>query len=239
MLDVRNFTPADKTTLKTMVALEYSDINQRYVYPDRPCPWEPADLAKSSRVIDKHFQLAHRHRIELISAESDPYEKDYPDPHWLARFSGLLFTAANVYDGPGVGKTIFSIETYSSWYWKGQGEDAMRIHTDAWGNWFDAHAPGTDYLTMAAAVDPAAVEQIVARRLPKTLWEYGVDEPTDPTYVCTDISWSIDPDDWEAARRQLADIIESGQVPVAGKTGAITPAIVPLLLYKHSSVVGK
>jgi hypothetical protein len=27
--------------------------------------------------------------------------------------------------------------------------------------------------------------------------------------VLTDISWSIDPDDWEAARTELADIIES------------------------------
>jgi hypothetical protein len=67
-----------------------------------------------------------------------------------------------------------------------------------------------DYLTLAAAVDPAAVEEIVTRMLPRTLWEYGVSEPSDPTYVHTDISWSIDPDDWEAARRQLADIIEAG-----------------------------
>jgi hypothetical protein len=42
------------------------------------------------------------------------------------------------------------------------------------------------------------------------LWEYGVSDPEDPTWVLTDISWSIDPDDWEAARTELADIIETG-----------------------------
>ena len=41
------------------------------------------------------------------------------------------------------------------------------------------------------------------------LWEYGVEDPGDPTWVLTDISWSTDPDDWEAARAELADIIES------------------------------
>jgi hypothetical protein len=45
--------------------------------------------------------------------------------------------------------------------------------------------------------------------VPKVLWEYGVEDPGDPTWVLTDISWSTDPDDWEAARAELADIIES------------------------------
>ena len=43
-------------------------------------------------------------------------------------------------------------------------------------------------------------------------WEYGVTDPNDPTWIRTDISWSIDPDDWEAARLALAEIIESGHV---------------------------
>ena len=44
--------------------------------------------------------------------------------------------------------------------------------------------------------------------LPKALWEYGVSNPMDPTYVLTEISWSRDPDAWEAARATLASIIE-------------------------------
>ena len=41
-----------------------------------------------------------------------------------------------------------------------------------------------------------------------TYEEYGVEDPGDPTWVLTDISWSTAPDVWEAARAELADIIE-------------------------------
>ena len=44
--------------------------------------------------------------------------------------------------------------------------------------------------------------------IPKVLWEYGVEDPSDPSWVLTDISWSTDPDVWEEARRELAAIIE-------------------------------
>jgi hypothetical protein len=36
-----------------------------------------------------------------------------------------------------------------------------------------------------------------------------VEDPNDPTWLLTDISWPTDPDDWEAARAELADIIEN------------------------------
>ena len=65
-----------------------------------------------------------------------------------------------------------------------------------------------DYLTLAARKDPARVKSIVDKIIPKVLWEYGVSDPSDPTWVTTDISWSTNPDVWEAARMQLADIIE-------------------------------
>lgn len=64
-----------------------------------------------------------------------------------------------------------------------------------------------DYLTMAAAINPEKVKEIVKRMVPKILWEYGIDDENDPTWVRTDISWSTHPDDWEAARRELAEII--------------------------------
>ena len=65
-----------------------------------------------------------------------------------------------------------------------------------------------DYLTLAAKVDPARVQEIVDEIIPKVLWEVGVDNLADPTYKHTDISWSNDPDVWNAARAELADIIE-------------------------------
>ncbi len=66
-----------------------------------------------------------------------------------------------------------------------------------------------DYLTEAAAADPARTADIVDRIVPRVLWEVGVSDPSDPTWVLTDISWSVDPDVWEQARSELADIIEA------------------------------
>ena len=63
------------------------------------------------------------------------------------------------------------------------------------------------YLRMAAAIDPEGTAEIVESIIPAVLWEVGVTDPSDPTYVITDISWSINPDDWEAARAELAEII--------------------------------
>ena len=65
-----------------------------------------------------------------------------------------------------------------------------------------------DYITMAAKVDPQAVAALVQKMVPKVLWENGVADPSDPTWVRAPISWSTNPDDWEAARLQLAEIIE-------------------------------
>ena len=67
-----------------------------------------------------------------------------------------------------------------------------------------------DYLTLAAKVNPVAVKAIVQKMIPKVLWEVGVSDPKDPTWVKTSVSWSVNPDDWEKARRELADIILSG-----------------------------
>jgi hypothetical protein len=70
-----------------------------------------------------------------------------------------------------------------------------------------------DYVALAKAVDPAAAAAIVNRMVPKVLWEVGVQEASDPSWLRADISWSIDPDAWERARRELADIIETGSRP--------------------------
>ena len=65
-----------------------------------------------------------------------------------------------------------------------------------------------DYLALAAKVDRAAVSAIVDRMVPKVLWENGVNDRSDPTWALAPISWSTNPDDWEAAREKLANIIE-------------------------------
>ena len=64
-----------------------------------------------------------------------------------------------------------------------------------------------DYISRAMRKDPVRTKAIVERMVPKVLWETGVDDPADPTYVHGPIGWSTDPRKWEAARRELADII--------------------------------
>jgi hypothetical protein len=66
-----------------------------------------------------------------------------------------------------------------------------------------------DYLTLASRIDPAAVDRIVRRILPRVVYEYGVEDPLDPTYVHTAESWSLDPDVWDRAREELAQIISN------------------------------
>lgn len=64
-----------------------------------------------------------------------------------------------------------------------------------------------EYLQLAMKKNPEAVEELVKTMVPVSLWEVGVTDKNDPTYVHADISWSIDPDQWEQARKELADII--------------------------------
>ncbi len=69
-----------------------------------------------------------------------------------------------------------------------------------------------DYLTMASKINPQEVNKIVNTMIPKVLWEVGVTSHKDPTYVHTDISWTTNPDKWEAMRRRLAEIIIKGKI---------------------------
>jgi hypothetical protein len=70
-----------------------------------------------------------------------------------------------------------------------------------------------EYIALAEAVDRRATWAIIERMVPKVLWETGVGDPADPSWVRVPVSWSTNPDDWEAARRELADIIKEGSTP--------------------------
>ncbi|MDP2949555.1 MAG: DUF6067 family protein [Chloroflexota bacterium] len=432
-LTVRDFALPDLPSARTMVYFGHEDITKRYLgedqlYPDRGTDAYNQVLA----IIDRHFQVAHRHKISLIGDMNGYTPPDWMDDAWTARLGGELFTPDRGYDGVGVGvgNNVYSIGTYGSWPWL-EGTQAtqatqadMWANADEWVNWFDDQAfttpteyflyledepeaerypdlqrwaewinnnpgpgarlkslitvslpdamteipdldivasfsesgitadwedaletlradperrhfvyngtrpatgsfateddgvalrmipwaqhklgidrwffwestyytnfhcygyadpaaqtnvfqqaqtfgcygddddslgeagrnylngdgvlfyPGTDkrysddsygvqgplaslrlkhwrrgiqdadYLAMAAEIDPQRVQEIVEKMVPTVLWEYGVSDPDDPTYVFTDISWSTDPDEWEAARAELADIIQGAQ----------------------------
>ncbi len=68
-----------------------------------------------------------------------------------------------------------------------------------------------DYLSMAMQVDPERTLNLVKKMVPAVLWELGVEEMEDPTYLYADISWPTDPDYWENARAELAEIILAGR----------------------------
>ena len=145
-LTVWPFALRDEPAAKSMIYLGYADINGRYLGVRYPTTAEEAQ--RSALVRDRHFQLAHRHKLALIDSNEGggAWGMDAPRPEWRPRLDGSLFTPARGYDGPGVGRGngVYSIGTYGSWGWKDGGEDAMRLHTDGWATWFAQNAPRTE-----------------------------------------------------------------------------------------------
>jgi hypothetical protein len=138
-LRVCNIMLPDTPSAKTMLFYSYLDIDKRY----------GSNGSRSQLIRDRHFQLAHRHRISLIGDNTtecgNPVNK--PCPEWIPRLDGSLFTPSRGYDGPGsnTGNGIYSIGTYGGWDWQSGGQSAMWQHTDAWATWFGQNFPQTDY----------------------------------------------------------------------------------------------
>ena len=147
-LTVRDFALPDMPASKTMVVISRSNIAQRYAGTPEPPP-SSSEEALVRRVVDRHFLLAHRHKISLIdeNAGADAWPQTRPRPEWEARLSGRLFKRANGYKGPGegVGNDVFSIGTYGLWqsWWGGASKETLWRYTDAWEQWFREHHPGT------------------------------------------------------------------------------------------------
>ena len=146
-LKVLKFTLPDLPSARTMVYYSSENINDRYLgeenmYPDPGTP----EYTQSIQLIDRHFQLAHRHKTSLIDSET---AIDRMDDAWTSRLRGDLFEADRGYDGVGIGmgNGVFSVGTYGSWPWQGGTEQDMWANTTAWVNWFDskAFATPTDY----------------------------------------------------------------------------------------------
>lgn len=167
-LKVRNITLPDEPTSKTMMYVEYEEVSKRYIGVPSP-DGDAVNGPKLNSILDKHFQMAHRHKVSLIDANRG-YELGYtasaPRPAWIPRLNGSLFTAANGYDGPGinVGNGVYSIGTYATWNWStdvdtrpdGQlttqqladreaAKQAMWSNTNAWEQWFISNSPETEH----------------------------------------------------------------------------------------------
>ena len=148
-LKVYNYTLPDTPASKTMLAFSSTEINPRYLGAIYVNPASAAG-AEASLLRDRHFMLAHRHRISLINDDSSndcAAFGDHPCADWGPRLDGSLFTAAHGYNGPGVntGNNVYSVGTYSSWSWKNGTQTDMNQHSDAWATWFSQNAPSTEY----------------------------------------------------------------------------------------------
>ena len=146
-LTVRNFTLPETPTAKTMLFMSYPEVAQRYTGNPYPNAGTAADTL-DRLVRNRHFALAHRHKISLIDQNicTVAVAPDSPCPDWIPRLDGTLFSAANGYDGPGVntGNNVFSIGTYGSWTWASEGQAGMWTHTNNWKTWFNTNSPQTE-----------------------------------------------------------------------------------------------
>ncbi|MBN2000659.1 DUF4091 domain-containing protein, partial [candidate division KSB1 bacterium] len=149
-LTVYDFDLPDIPTAKTMLFFEGGNMNERYFGIENA--WvQGADEPRAKIIQDRHFLMAHRHKISLIGDQSwinsDYTEEDHPADSFSARLHGSFYTSANGYDGPGVnaGNNVYSIGTYGSWQEWGDTESHMWEHSDNWVTWFETNSPETEY----------------------------------------------------------------------------------------------
>ena len=140
-LTVNNFSLPDKPSAEAFAVINRSNINKRFTGD----PWANIESPASQAIRDTYFQMAHRHKIDLV--DDGNADGDKPLDEWIPRLDGSLYTSARGYDGPGagMGNNIYSIGTYGSWSWKDGGEAVVQEHATAWEDWFSAHFPNTDH----------------------------------------------------------------------------------------------
>ncbi|MBI3543060.1 MAG: DUF4091 domain-containing protein [Deltaproteobacteria bacterium] len=148
-LTVRDFALPEVPSSKTMVYLGYEDLGNRYFGKSRLKADSPAE--KQMQLIrDRHFQVAHRHKLSLIDRDpgASQWTHDSPRYEWISRLDGTLFSPLRGYEGPGAytGNGIYAVGAYDSWGWKrDDDEQVMHQHADGWSKWFARYFPGTEY----------------------------------------------------------------------------------------------
>ncbi|MEM9826843.1 MAG: DUF4091 domain-containing protein [Planctomycetota bacterium] len=134
-LRVLNWSLPDLPTAKTMLYVSQEDIYRRYLGKRYLEAASGPEIIRGRKVLDRHFQLAHRHRVSLIH-EHTPIGQ--MDQQWRPKLDGSLFTPKYGYAGPGVGvgNNVLSIGTYGAWPWKDGDRGAMWRATNRWAQYF-------------------------------------------------------------------------------------------------------
>jgi Domain of unknown function (DUF4091) len=155
-LNIYNFSLPDTPTAKVVTPFQFSDIMWRYAtgYGGYANP-ASQDGQRVVTVSNRYYELFHRHKIALLGDMDCPVA-DHPCADSVSRYTGQLFTAANGYDGPGVGTPVgfYAVGLYETWPWRFGSEADMWQHTNAWVDWFDANAPGNQTFLFLADEPP-------------------------------------------------------------------------------------
>lgn len=215
-LKVRGFTLPDVPTSKSMLYLGYSDIGKRYV--GTPFPSDATRTSQIRKIRDRHFQMAHRHKISLIDHNDGVLAApDQPSNEWIPRLDGRLFTSTQGYRGPGegVGNGIFSVGTYGSAAWQNDGQAAVSSHSGAWADWFRRNFPATEsflYLIDESSDYPRIQQwssdlrtNLVSRRL-ASMATLSLPEAVGNTPALSIVTSTMDVGDtpvWDAALKKL------------------------------------
>jgi len=163
-VEVKAFELPDDPSFDALLYVGYSDLSWRYLGLANP-DGDSVREAELDQIVDRHFQLARRHKISLVDANlgANPWLESRPrESAWLKRLDGSLFSSAQGYQGPGVdrGSRFFMIGPYGTWRssaWTPD-ETSFRARTDAWENWFAANAPTTRRMLYLADEHPDRVE---------------------------------------------------------------------------------
>ena len=152
-LDVQPFTLPDNPSAKTMVNLDTTDIEWRYVTgAGGYANWQSSDGKRIAAITDRYYQLFHRHKLSLIGENECP-ANDKPCDTSLPRLTGTLYTGNFGYDGPGVNtpEGVFSIGTYGTWGAATYGVPAWKYdknlfwqHTNNYAAWFQQNLPNAE-----------------------------------------------------------------------------------------------
>jgi hypothetical protein len=141
LLEVYDFVLPDSTHLKTMFGYSQRAVAQRHNVP--------AGSEAYYEMEAKYFQLAHRHRFDLVTGVDNLTDMTN---HYKRYYTGEIYSPDHGYAGPGenIGNTTFSIG-YGGDIPEEYGKDINKTNralwwagSDAWENWFVQNAPGVE-----------------------------------------------------------------------------------------------
>jgi hypothetical protein len=244
-LKVYDFALPDESHFEAFFAAEPSDIARRHGVP--------FDSEAFYAIEARYFQMAHRHRFDLVVPVRNLSQMRRFHHRYL---SGALYSSRNGYQGPGedVGNRVFIIGLYgqvpeeyggsiSAW-----SKESWWAGSDAWANWFAENAPQVRIFKFLAPDEPWDDKKRAMIRM-QADWSHSNPGPGGaiPTFVthwideslagAVDI-WSIsanftlpdnhpgtDPEDVEAERRAGRGVgIYNGYRPASGSTLLDAPA---------------